>query len=342
MISQVIRRVVAVEETFFERKIPGTGQALVSVGERVEPADILARYEASSGQRLVKLAAVLKVSGHHVHKYLTKKVGDRIYQGEIIAQKKGLLGIGKKIVTSPADGIFDALLPDGSMMIKFLPVPRKLAAAVAGVVKTVINNTITIQTEVAKIYGFAGAGMLREGTIRIIAKPNEFILPSQINPSHQGEILVGGATIARATVEKAVTLGIKGIVVGGMNYRDYLSLGNQSDVGITILLTEGFGVRPMGGDVYNFLLDKVDSFSFISGREKQIIFPLLKKATITPQNYLSWRMVKIEDRVNVLFSSHDISLGVVKELTEDKNLVLVKLDSGTEIEVPSTNVQIID
>lgn len=342
MISQVVRRVVELEETFFERKIPGTGQSLVTVGERVEPANIVARYEASSGQRLVKLAPVLKVSGRSVHKYLTKRVGDRIYQGEIIAKRKGVLGFSKKIITSPADGIFDSLLPDGSMMIKFLPTPRKLAAAVSGVVKSVINNSIMIQTEVAKIYGFAGAGMLREGTIRIIAKPNEFILPTQINPTHQGEILIGGAMVARATVEKAVTLGIKGIVVGGMNYRDYLSLGTQSDVGITILLTEGFGVKPMGADIYNFLQNKVDYFSFISGREKQIIFPLVQKTTVPKQNNLAWRSLLVEDRVNVLFSNYSISLGIVKELREEKREVLVKLDSGTDIIVPSTNVQIVD
>jgi hypothetical protein len=344
MINEVVRRVVNLEEAFFERAIPGVGTPLVKVDEKVEPADIIARYEASSGQRLVKLTSVLKVHSKQVEKYLVKRIGDRIYRGEVLALRKGFLGMSKKMVVSPADGILDSLLPDGSVMIKFLPTPRKLAAAVSGVVKVVIPHSITIQTQVAKVYGFTGAGIIREGTLRVIAKPNEFILPSQITPNLQGEILVGGATIARATIEKAVTLGVKGIIVGGMNYRDFLSLGNESDVGITILITEGFGVKPMGTDVFNFLKNKSDSFAFISGREKQVTFPLVEKGQVEKKNFVPWRELKEGDRVNVLFHAHEIGLGIVNRINPGDNIptAVVKLDSGTEIEVPSTNLQIVD
>ncbi len=344
MINEVVRRVVNLESAFFERVIPGVGTPLVKVGDNVEPADIIARYEASSGQRLVKLASVLKIHGKGVQKYLVKRIGDRIYRGEVIAIRKGLFGVSKKIVVSPADGILDSLLSDGSVMIKFLPTPRKLASAVSGTVKVVIPHSITIQTQVAKVYGFTGAGILREGIVRVIAKPNEFILPSQITPNFQGEILVGGATIARATIEKAVTLGVKGLIIGGMNYRDFLSLGAESDVGITILLTEGFGVRPMGMDIYNFLKNKEDQFAFISGREKQITLPLVEKGVEEKKSFAPWRKTRVDDRVNVLFSSHDSSLGIVTKISEDTDIsvVAVTLDSGNSIEVPSTNLQIID
>src|SRR3989338_8748127 len=168
MINEVVRRVVNMEEAFFERVIPGVGTPLVKVAEKVEPADIIARYEASSGQRLVKLASVLKVHGRSVQKYLVKRIGDRIYRGEVIALRKGFLGMSKKMVISPADGILDSLLPDGSVMIKFLPTPRKLASAVSGTVRVVIPHSITIQTQVAKVYGFTGAGIMREGIVSVI------------------------------------------------------------------------------------------------------------------------------------------------------------------------------
>lgn len=343
MIGEVARRVVNLEKAFFERVIPGVGTPLVKVGDSVTPADIIARYEASSGQRLVKLASSLKVNSRVVHKYLTKRIGDRVYRGEVLASKRGFLGMSKKVVTSPADGILESLLSDGSVMIKFLPTPRKLAAAVLGTVQVVIPHSITIQTQVAKVYGFAGAGILREGIIRMIAKPNEFILPTQINPSYQGEILVGGATIARATIEKAVTLGVKGLIVGGMNYRDFLSLGAESDVGITIILTEGFGVKPMGVDIFNFLKNKSDQFAFLSGRSKQITFPLVESGHEEKKSFSAWRKMNEGDRVNLLFTSHEVSLGVITSFSDEANsLVRVRLDSGQEIEVPSTNLQIVD
>lgn len=344
MIGEIVRRVVNREEAFFERVIPGVGTPLVKVGDKVDPSDIIARYEASSGQRIVKLAPVLKVRGKEVQKHLVKRIGDRVYRGEVLAKRDGFLGMSKKMVVSPADGILESLLPDGSVMIKFLPTPRKLASAVSGVVKVVIPHSITIETQVAKVYGFTGAGIAREGIIRLIAKPQEFILPSQIAPNFQGEILVGGATIARATIEKAVTLGIKGLIVGGMNYRDFLSLGAESDVGITILLTEGFGVRPMGMDIYNFLKNKEDQFAFISGREKQVTFPLVEKNTEVTKAFVPWRKIREGDRVNVLFCSHNSSLGMVVKMTQDlnKSVVEVQLDSGNTIEVPSTNLQIVE
>lgn len=345
MIAQVIKRVVLAEDAVYERQIPGVGQSLVKEGEMVAPSDIIARYEASSGQRLVKLASVLKVRGNQVHKYLVKKVGDRIYRGEVIATKKGLLGVGKKQLISPADGILDSLLPDGSIMIKFLPTPRKLAAAVSGMVKIVTETSITIETQVAKVYGFGGAGILREGTLRTIAKPNEFILPAHIDSTHQGEILVGGAMVSRATIEKAVTLGVKGLVVGGINFRDFASLGTLSDVGITLLVTEGFGIKPMGDDIYNFLNNKNDHFAFISGRERQITFPLVEKKVLPKSDHKSWREIALKDRVNVLDSrGHETNLGSVTKITpaETWPKVGVKLDSGAEIEIPSTNLQIIE
>lgn len=344
MIAPVLRRVVEAEDAFFERKMPGAGKVIVKVDETVEPSDIIAHFEASSGQRLVKLASILKVHGKDVHKYLVKRIGDRIYRDEVIAIRKGMFGLSKKGVVSPADGILDALLPNGSVMIKFLPTPRKLAAAVFGTVKVVTTDSVTIKTQLAKVHGVAGAGVSREGPIRVIAKPEDFVLPGLIDASHQGEILVGGATIARSAIEKAVTLGIKGLVVGGMNYRDFLSMGLDSDVGITILITEGFGVRPMGSDIYNFLKNKQDQFSFISGKEKQVTFPLTEETKTSKKEYISWRDLVVGDRVNTLFQTQEVTLGVVTSIiqTDMFPMVGVKLDSGAEITIPSTNLQIIE
>ena len=88
-----------------------------------------------------------------------------------------------------------------------------------------------------------------------------------------------GITFDRASIEKALTLGVKGIVVGGIDYRDFMSLGVESDVGITIIVTEGFGTVTMGKDVYE-AFNKEMTICFYQRFERTVLVPQDKKSSI--------------------------------------------------------------
>ncbi|MCH7561117.1 MAG: hypothetical protein IIC67_07105, partial [Thaumarchaeota archaeon] len=96
-----------------ERKYPGTCKAAIKVGEKVNPESVIAHCEISSGKRLIKIAHALGANSKSVHKYLLRKIGDRIYTGEIIARKGGVIGLGKKEIKSPADGVITEIEANG-------------------------------------------------------------------------------------------------------------------------------------------------------------------------------------------------------------------------------------
>lgn len=351
MICPVWKRVLVDSQFDLVRNFVGNCQPAVKVGDKVEASSVIGHCEVSAGQRLVKIAHILGVNRKSVKKYLLRSIGDRIYQGEILARKKGLLGVGKQELRSPVDGVITDIDPNGDIIVKFLPMPVRLVAGAPGLVSNVREDSITIRTFGSEIKGAAGIGKARDGIVKVIAKPNEFVIPQKIDSSCQGKIIVGGSYLQRATIEKALTLGVKGIVVGGIDYRDFVSLGVNSDVGITIIVTEGFGNVAMGKDIYEAFNKLNDKFAFINGLEKTVLVPEAERVVDTkPLNQEIWRELKVGDLVRDFRPDSEFLVGVVEEISSkevelDSGLsaicATIKFISGQKNTVPAANLEII-
>lgn len=351
MICPMWHRVSSNNQFDLVRPFVGICKPSVKLNDKVEAESVVAHCEISAGQRLVKVANILGVSRHTVKKYLLRNIGDRIYQGEIIARKKGVLGVGKSELRSPVDGVITDVDKNGDLIVKFLPMPVKLVAGASGMISGVREDSITVRTFGTEITGAAGLGKNREGIIKVIAKPSEFVLPQKIDATCQGRVLVGGAHLDRAAIEKALTIGVKGIVVGGMDYRDFISLGVTSDVGITIIVTEGFGTVTMGNDIFEAFNKLNDKFSFINGLERTVLVPEDKKVVdnkpLIPE---IWRELKEGDLVRYFRPDSSELVGVVEQISEDSvelssglstNIAKIKFISGNKVTAPAANLEII-
>jgi len=168
LICPVIVRIQVQRKLTLDRVFPGKGRAAVKVGQMVTDTEIIAHCEISAGQRLIKIAHELGVSGKEVHKYLTRKIGDRIYEGEIIARKKGVLGIGKKEIKIPVDGVVTEIDDRGDIILKFIPKPVRLLSGASGQIKEITDAKISINTIGTSIHGFVSIGEEREGIISVI------------------------------------------------------------------------------------------------------------------------------------------------------------------------------
>jgi hypothetical protein len=351
MICPVWYRVSVNNQFDLVRPFIGTCKPSVKINDKVEAESVVAHCEVSAGQRLVKVANILGVSRHTVKKYLLRSIGDRIYQGEIIARKKGVLGVGKSELKSPVDGVITDVDKNGDLIVKFLPMPVRLVAGASGLISNIREDSVTVRTFGTEITGAAGLGKSREGIIKIIGKPNEFILPQKIDASCQGRILVGGAHLDRAAIEKALTIGVKGIVVGGIDYRDFISLGVTSDVGITIIVTEGFGTVTMGTDIFEAFNKLNDKFAFINGMERTVLVPEDKKVVDNkPLAIDYWRELKIGDLVRYFRPDSTELVGVVEGLADDEielnsglstKMAQIKFISGNKVSAPAANLEII-
>ncbi len=352
MICPVTLRIQEQRRLTLDRYFPGKGRAAVKVNQSVADTDIIAHCEISAGQRMIKIAHELGVSGKEVHKFLTKKIGDRIYEGEIIARKKGVLGVGKKEIKTPVDGVVTEIDDRGDLILKFLPKPVRLLAGASGQIKEITDAKISINTIGASIHGFVSIGKEREGIVSVIGGPKEFIIPSKISADAKGKILVGGALLEKSALEKAVTLGVEGIVTGGMNFRDFDILGGGQDIGISIIVTEGFGSAPMGDDIWKYFDKNQGRLGFILGNENQIILPdisenLQAKSGVSLTN---WRELKTDDKVRFLRKESSDLLGVVKELPGMQiinsgiltEVARILFTSGEERLLPASSLEIIE
>lgn len=274
------------------RRLHGQGEFNVSVGAQIAPDDILGSSTVSAGFRMLSLAKLLSVAPPDVEKYLTRKIGEKIYQGELLASKKAWFPQGKIDIVSPTDGILDFLnLSTGELKISFLPKKVDLPAGVYGIVEIVdkARGQVVIRTQVSRVYGMFGSGRGRDGILHMIDRRDAIISKNKLEPRFEGLILAGGSIFLKDTISSAISVGVTGIIAGGLQAADFRSMAGgrlifprklENDVGISVIACEGFGALPMGEDIYELLSQYEGKFVFIDGNHATMNLPVTTSVSI--------------------------------------------------------------
>ncbi len=257
----------------------------VKVGQEVHPEDVLAIGQATAGFRTIHLANNLEVDPKQALTYLKRKIGERIYEGEILAARDDLFGLRKKVLQAPTDGVLDVYDDTrGELKIKLLPQTFKLVSGLYGMVDKIEPTTgsIIIKSLVDIVYGVLGSGQERAGILKIYGNKEQLISSKQLTSNSKGQLIVGGGLVFIDAIEKAISLGVEGIISGGINARDYKSMvGGRwnirnrkwSDVGVSVMITEGFGSIQIGDDIFSTLQKYDGRFCFLDGNRARIILP---------------------------------------------------------------------
>lgn len=260
------------------------GNIKVQVGQEVKPEDVLGDGQNLRGIRTINLASELQVNPKKAIFYLKKQIGQNIYKGELLAFKDEVFGFKKKILLSPTDGVIDSITNDGILRIRLSPKTSRLLSGVNGIVDKVNqqSGTIAIRTVADIIWGMFGTGGEREGIVKVIDAPETLISSRQIKGEYEKQIIVGGSLIFLDGLKEAVILGVAGVVSGGIDARDYKtmagggwgkSFARWSDVGLSVVVTEGFGSIPIGNDIFSVLKEHDGKFVLIDGNKGLIILP---------------------------------------------------------------------
>lgn len=269
-----------------ERSLPtAIGKINVKTGDEVAPDFILAEGKKSSGFGTINLAEELGVDPKEGLKYLRREMGRNIFKDELLAEKEGVMGLNKKIILSPTDGILDYYDPEaGRLKIKLFPKTVKLACGVWGIIEEVDEGRgiVIIKTMASLIYGVMGSGKEREGTLNVLGSKEVLVGSRQLEATMRGQVIIGGEIIFADGLEKAIEMGIVGIVSGGINAKDYkgmvggynISRRQWSDVGLSLVITEGFGSVHMGDDIFSLFSQNHGKFSIIDGNRNKIILPV--------------------------------------------------------------------
>ena len=352
-----------------ERRLPLKGDVCVARGAEVGPGTVVARCELPGNVQTVNLAAKLGVDPAAVGSTLLKPVGAAIARDEPIAEAKAMFGLVKNRVASPADGTLESVSSvTGQLLVRERPIPVEVNAYVQGHVAEVLpGEGAVVESRAALVQGIFGVGGETHGTLAIATSgPGETLGPSHLKPEHRGAVLVGGDHVSHATVLKARELGVRALVVGGFDDRDLrellgrdlgVAITGQEELGVTLVLTEGFGRIGMAARTWELLSQHAGKVASVSGATQiragvlrpEILIPLADDHGSAHAPEAEGGTLEVGTFVRVIRQPWFGRLGRVAELpaelaaldTEARVRVLVVefADDRTRATVPRANVE---
>ncbi len=277
-----------------ERRLPLKGQVLVRQGDHVGPQDVVARTELPGIVQVINLAARLGVDHEKVPGTLVKPVGADVRAGETVAEARGLMGLSRRVVTAPADGFIESVSPvTGQLLLREPAVPVEVGAYVRGTVTEVIPcEGVVVEARGALLQGIFGVGGESWGPVAVAVEgPDAELTPVRLRPEHRGHVVVGGACATYEALMRAREVGVSAVVVGGIDDLDLRRLlgrdlgvaitGNEP-IGITVVLTEGFGRMRMAERAWELLAARAGRLASVSGAT-QIRAGVLRPEVIVPE-----------------------------------------------------------
>ena len=142
------------------RLLPLEGEVLVEEGQKVKAEEPVARTNLPGDVEMINVANALSVQPGDIRRYMLKREGDRVEEGEVIAQTKGLFGLFRSQCRSTVSGTIESISEvTGQVLIRKPPTPIEVNAYVDGAVVEVIpRRGAVIETKGALIQGIFGVG----------------------------------------------------------------------------------------------------------------------------------------------------------------------------------------
>lgn len=355
-----------------ERLLPLSGDVLVSEGDLVEADTVVAKSNLPANVELTNVANRLSIPAGDIFEYMERSEGDSVTEGEVIASTKGIFGFFKSQCKASTSGTIETISDvTGQVAIREAPIPVELNAYIDGkVVKVIPNQGVIIETQATFIQGIFGIGGEEVGELEVICdSPEEELNPEKITSSLEGKIIVGGSLVSNEAINRAIESGVKGIITGGIDdnqLRDFLgyelgvAITGSENLGITIIVTEGFGKIAMANRTHNLLKKRSGSKASISGATQiragvlrpEIIIPVDKNEEISEVFAEDEKLsLEIGTPIRIIREPYFGKLGKVVSLpvdlqrleTEAEVRVLeVELDDGQRVTLPRANVEIIE
>ncbi|MHC4106989.1 MAG: hypothetical protein ACYSTY_02775 [Planctomycetota bacterium] len=354
------------------RLLPIPGEVLVKVGDRVDAQDVVAQTHMPGDVTPVNVANLLSLPPADVPECMLKKEGDVIEEGEQLGRTKGIFGLFKKTCKSKVAGKVETIsVVTGQVMIRGEPEPVEVKAYMSGEVTEVLpKEGVVIEAEVTFIQGIFGVGGETYGRIVLACATHEEELTADlIKPTMKGCIVVGGARMTDEAISRARDIGAAAVVSGGMDdedLRDFLgydlgvAITGTEDVGLTVIVTEGFGEIAMAERTFALLGSREGADASVNGAT-QIRAGVMRPEIVIPLREGDQGGKAARPRVDgelrpgrpvrIIRDPHFGLIGTVSDLPPEpqalesgsKARVLeVKFNSGESVIIPRANVELIE
>ncbi|MFT5684113.1 MAG: hypothetical protein ACI8RZ_005054 [Myxococcota bacterium] len=354
-----------------DRRLPLEGEVMVSVGDRVTADQVVARTELPGKIFPVNVANQLGVAPSRLKGLLRKSVGDSVTKDEVIAETEGIMGFFKSDARAIVTGTIQSVSSiTGQVIFQAHPVPVEIDAYIDGtVVELIENEGCVIQAAATLIQGIFGlGGEVKAELVMGVESPDAVLKPEHITADMKGKIVVGGAYLSLATLQAAVKMGLAGVVTGGFDYDDIkellgyevgVAITGSEDLGLTLVVTEGFGEIQMAPGTFSLLQKKVGQRASINGATQIRAGVIRPEVVVTYAEAVSTERftppepvgISIGDPVRGIRAPHFgqlgrvVSLPVEPEVLESESrarVMVIQFEDGQEARIPRANVEVIE
>ena len=354
------------------RVLPLLGDVVVKKGDVLKAEDVVARTHLPGKVHAINAVNRLGIQPKDLKEYMLRKEGDSVTKDEIIAETKPFIKMMKTVLLSPITGTIETISAvTGQVFLREPPKPIEVHAYVDGTVIDIMDKEgVVMETTATFIQGIFGVGGETVGELAItVDKPDDILTADRILPAHKEKIIVGGAYIQHDVIDKAKEVGVRGIIVGGLDDEDLrkllgydlgVAITGSEEIGITLIITEGFGKIQMALRTFELLKSRSGSKTSINGATQiragvvrpEIVIPFDKAINTTEStDEPLGRGMEIGDPIRIIRVPYFGKIGKIKSLpfapqkieTEATVRTLeVEFPDGFSANVPRANVEMIE
>lgn len=306
------------------RILPIAGNVLVRPGDKVSMQDVVASTHLPGDVFPINLANLLSLQPGDVPKCMLKRVGDKVDPGDVLARTPGIFGMFKTECAAKSPGVIESISNvTGQVIVRGAPIPVEVRAFVTGeVVEVIESQGVVIETEATFIQGIFGIGGETYGRVRMCCKnPRDPLTADKIPSDAAGCLLVGGARMTQDAIHKAIELKASAIISGGIDDQDLKSLlgydlgvavTGTEKIGITVIITEGFGEIAMADRTFELLVERTGALGAVNGAT-QIRAGVLRPEIIIPHE--KWKLTP--DAVESVHGGGTLEVGTPVRIIRD-------------------------
>lgn len=260
-----------------ERVLPIPGRVLVRRGQKVDTNDIVAEAKLNPKHLILDVAKGLGLSEDQADAHIKFKAGERVTEGDVIA---GPVGLAKRVIRAPQNGRVIVAV-GGQVMIEVDSAPFELKAGLPGTISELIGERgVIVETSGSLIQGVWGNGFIDDGLMNVLAhSPEDELLPDQLDISMRGSIVMGGYCKSADTLDAAMDLPVRGLILASM---DPELIPKAFKVSFPIVLIDGFGNIPMNMAAYKLLstnerrnvVVNAQQWDHFMGNRPEVVIPL--------------------------------------------------------------------
>jgi len=260
------------------RLLPVAGEVLASLGDHVQPEQVVARGDLTGQLIVVDIAQALGTDPQRAMRALRVRAGQQVTPDTVLASRwRGL----RQAQARPLCSGLVTGAHEGCLFIQ--PASRSLAlpAGLPGeVVEVYPGRGVAIRVSGSLVRGAWGVGGEHAGALLTpLEAPDAPLAWQQITLAHRSAILVGGVLTDHRVLFRARQFRLGGLVLGSIhpNLRPLCER-----LGLPLLVTEGLGRIPMASAIFEHLKRCHGRLAFLSAPSHAEAWPRVAPELVIP------------------------------------------------------------